>query len=121
GDVTRMVQLVCRRAGTTAQLITWREFWFISGPGKMFLVPGAEGWTLISPGAESGAWRVRGFASLDDAAQALSVSDDFVFALPVSAVLAQRIRLPNVEGAELREMVRIQIEKALPFSADEVT
>ncbi len=87
----------------------------------MFLVPGAEGWTLISPGTESGAWRVRGFASLDDAAQALSASDDFVFALPVSAVLAQRIRLPNVEGAELREMVRIQIEKALPFSADEVT
>jgi hypothetical protein len=87
----------------------------------MFLVPGAEGWTLISPGTESGGWRVRGFASLDEAAQALSAADDFVLALPVSAVLAQRIRLPSVEGAELREMVRIQIEKALPFSADEVT
>jgi type II secretory pathway component PulL len=87
----------------------------------MFLVPGADGWTLISPGAEPGAWRVRGFPSLDDAAQALNASDDFVLALPVSAVLAQRIRLPNVEGAELREMVRLQIEKALPFSADEVT
>ena len=87
----------------------------------MFLVPGAEGWTLISPGAQSGAWRVRGFASLEDAAQALSTSDDFVLALPVSAVLAQRIRLPSAEGAELREMVRIQIEKALPFSTDEVT
>ena len=87
----------------------------------MFLVPGAEGWTLISPGTESGAWRVRGFASLDEAALALTAADDFVLALPVSAVLAQRIRLPNVEGAELREMVRIQIEKALPFSADEVT
>ena len=93
----------------------------ISVPGKMFLVPGAEGWTLISPGSEPGAWRVRAFPSLDDAAQALNASDDFVLALPVSAVLAQRIRLPNVEGAELREMVRIQIEKALPFSADEVT
>src|SRR5439155_20977593 len=61
------------------------------------------------------------FPSLDDADQALSASDDFVLALPVSAILAQRIRLANVEGAELREMVRIQIEKALPFSADEVT
>ena len=26
GDVTRVVQLVFRRAGTTAQLITWKEF-----------------------------------------------------------------------------------------------
>ncbi|PYI92377.1 MAG: hypothetical protein DMF03_01945 [Verrucomicrobia bacterium] len=87
----------------------------------MFLVPAAQGWTLISPGAESGAWRVRGFPNLDEAAQALNASDDFVLALPVSAILAQRIRLPNVEGTELREMVRIQIEKALPFSTDEVT
>jgi hypothetical protein len=87
----------------------------------MFLVPGAQGWTLISPGAESGAWRVRSFPNLDEAAQALNASDDFVLALPVSAILAQRIRLPNVEGTELREMVRIQIEKALPFSTDEVT
>ncbi|MEY2491493.1 MAG: Type pilus assembly protein PilM, partial [Verrucomicrobiota bacterium] len=87
----------------------------------MFLVPGAEGWTLISPGAQIGAWRVRAFASLDEAAQALNTSDDFIFALPVSAVLAQRFRLPNVDNTELREMVRLQIEKALPFSADEVT
>ena len=77
----------------------------------MSLVPAAQGWTLISPGAESGVWRVRGFPNLDEAAQALNASDDFVLALPVSAILAQRIRLPNVEGTELREMVRIQIEK----------
>jgi hypothetical protein len=36
-------------------------------------------------------------------------------------VLAQRMRLPSVEGSELREMVRIQLEKALPFSTEEVT
>jgi hypothetical protein len=87
----------------------------------LFLVPGADGWTLISPGAKGGAWRVRAFSTLAEAAQALNSSDDFVFALPVSAVLAQRIRLPNAEDTELREMVRLQIEKALPFSADEVT
>ena len=44
-----------------------------------------------------------------------------MLSLPVAAVLAQRFRLPTVDPAEFPEMVRIQIEKALPFSADEVT
>ncbi len=41
--------------------------------------------------------------------------------LPIAAVLAQRFRLPTVDPAEFPEMIRIQIEKALPFSPDEVT
>ena len=41
--------------------------------------------------------------------------------LPVSAVLAQRFRLPSVDPTEFPEMLRIQVEKLLPFSADEVT
>src|SRR5204863_6708435 len=88
---------------------------------KSFLVPGAEGWNLITPGEGNSQWRVRAFASLEEAAQTLSPKDDIVLALPISAILAQRFRLPNVDGSELREMVRIQIEKALPYSADEVT
>ncbi|PYK52601.1 MAG: hypothetical protein DME47_08445, partial [Verrucomicrobia bacterium] len=88
---------------------------------KFFLVPGAEGWNLICCPAENGNWRVRAFPSLEDAAQTLSTDDDVVLALPISAVLAQRMRLPSVEGSELREMVRIQLEKALPFSTEEVT
>jgi hypothetical protein len=88
---------------------------------EFFLVPGAEGWNLISRPAENGNWRVRAFPTLDEAAQTLSTDDSVVLALPVSAVLAQRMRLPSVEGSELREMVRIQLEKALPFSAEEVT
>jgi hypothetical protein len=36
-------------------------------------------------------------------------------------VIAQRFRLPSVDPAEFPEMVRLQIEKGLPFSADEVT
>ena len=51
----------------------------------------------------------------------LTATDDFVLGLPVAAVLAQRFRLPTVDPAEFPEMIRIQIEKALPFSADEVT
>jgi hypothetical protein len=51
----------------------------------------------------------------------LTATDDFVLGLPIAAVLAQRFRLPTVDPAEFPEMIRIQIEKALPFSPDEVT
>ncbi len=87
--------------------------------GKIFLAPGAEGWNLIS--GEEGAWRVRAFATLDEAAETLAPDSDVVLALPMSAVLAQRLRLPSVEGDDLREMVRIQLEKSLPYPAEEVT
>jgi hypothetical protein len=59
--------------------------------------------------------------SLDEAVPLLTATDDFVLALPVAAVLANRFRLPTVDPAEFPEMIRIQIEKALPFPSDEVT
>ncbi len=88
-----------------------------------FLVPGAEGWTLISrpENHNGGAWRVRAFETMEEAAQSLGEDDSFTLALPIGDVLAQRLRLPRVEEKELREMVRLQIEKALPFPPDEVT
>jgi hypothetical protein len=58
---------------------------------------------------------------LEEAGSLLAATDDFVLGLPVSAVLAQRFRLPTVDPSEFPEMLRIQIEKLLPFSADEVT
>lgn len=88
---------------------------------KSFLVPAAEGWNLITRSAANDGWRVRAFPTLDEAAEMLTPGDDVVLALPISAVLAQRMRLPSVEGSELTEMVRIQFEKALPFSSEEVT
>jgi hypothetical protein len=36
-------------------------------------------------------------------------------------VLAQRLRLPTVDREEFMEMARIQIEKAMPYSTDEMT
>ncbi len=69
----------------------------------------------------SGAWEVRGVASLEEAATLLGGDEDFVLGLPVSAVLAQRLTLPTLEQEEFREVVRIQIEKSLPYSPDEVT
>jgi hypothetical protein len=58
---------------------------------------------------------------LEEAVPLLNSEDELVLGLPISAVLAQRFRLPTVDPAEFPEMVRIQIEKALPFSADELT
>lgn len=58
---------------------------------------------------------------MEEAAQALGANDDFTLALPVAEVLAQRLRLPKVDPDELREMVRLQVEKALPFPPEEVT
>jgi len=58
---------------------------------------------------------------LGEAVPLLKATDDLVLGLPLAAVLAQRFRLPTVDPAEFPEMIRIQIEKALPFSADEVT
>jgi hypothetical protein len=69
----------------------------------------------------SGAWEVRGLATLEEAGALLSPEDDFVLGLPVSIVLAQRMRLPTVERDEFVEMVRIQVEKAMPYPADEMT
>ena len=60
-------------------------------------------------------------ASLEAAVPLLKPEDDLILSLPVAAVLAQRFRLPTVDPEEFPEMVRIQIEKALPFSLDELT
>lgn len=67
------------------------------------------------------AWEVRGLATLEEAAQILKPGDDFVLGLPVNVVLAQRLSLPTVERDEFAEMVRIQIEKAMPYPTDEMT
>jgi hypothetical protein len=67
------------------------------------------------------AWEVRGVATIDEAADLLRADDDIVLALPVELVLAQRFRLPTTDPAEFIDMVRIQIEKAMPYSTEEMT
>src|SRR5438445_5217973 len=101
---------------------------------SIFIIPTAHGWNFLrssaaaSPRAaaagsagQNGSWNVRKLQTLEEAVPLLSATDEFVLGLPVSAVLAQRFRLPSVDPAEFPEMVRIQIEKLLPFTADEVT
>jgi hypothetical protein len=69
----------------------------------------------------SGAWEVRALASIEEAADVLQPEDDIVLALPLDLVLAQRMRLPTTDAGEFGEMVRIQIEKAMPYSPEEMT
>jgi hypothetical protein len=69
----------------------------------------------------NGSWNVRKVETLEEAVPLLTLEDDLVLGLPLTAVLAQRFRLPTADPAEFPEMIRIQVEKALPFSPDEVT
>jgi hypothetical protein len=76
---------------------------------------------MLRSAERNGAWNVRLLENLGAAVPLLNAEDEVVLGLPISIVLAQRLRLPTVDAAEFPEMVRIQIEKALPFSPEEVT
>ena len=88
---------------------------------RVFLIPGSKSWNLVRRAQHNGAWEVRGVATLEEAGGLLKPGDDFVLGLPASSVLAQRLRLPTVERDEFVEMARIQIEKAMPYSTEEMT
>ena len=68
-----------------------------------------------------GAWDVRTVADLNEAAALLEGGDDIVLGLPVTAILAQRLRLPTIDPSEFGGMVRLQVEKAFPYPPEEVT
>ncbi|HMJ07232.1 MAG TPA: hypothetical protein VK474_13315 [Chthoniobacterales bacterium] len=88
----------------------------------VFLLPAAQGWNVVrAGGGENGSWDVRAAATLEEAIPFLNGTSNLVLGLPINSILAQRLRLPAVEAAEFNEMVRIQIEKALPYSSEEVT
>jgi len=90
-------------------------------PSRVFITPTAHGWNLLRARDGNGAWDVRLLPTLGEVAPLVSPQDDIVLSLPIDAVLAQRFRLPTIDPAEFPEMVRLQIEKALPFSPEEVT
>ena len=58
---------------------------------------------------------------MNEAADLLNEGDDIVLALPIRAVLAQRLRLPTSDASEYEDMVRLQVEKAFPYPPEEVT
>ena len=85
------------------------------------MMPAAHGWDLVRFGENNKAWEVRAVASVEEAAELLQPEDDVVLALPIDLVLAQRMRLPTTDPGEFVEMVRIQVEKAMPYSPEEMT
>ena len=87
----------------------------------VFVIPADTGWNVVRFAPESGGWEVCGVANIEEGAPLLSREDEVVLGLPLTAVLAQRLRLPNVEPEEFGDMVRLQIEKALPYAPEEVT
>ena len=88
---------------------------------SIFIIPTSHGWNFIRSAEQNGSWTVRKLQTLEEAVPLLSSDDEFVLGLPVSSVMAQRFRLPSVDPSEFPEMIRLQIEKSLPFPADEVT
>ncbi len=88
---------------------------------SIFIIPTSHGWNFVRSAEQNGSWSVRKLQTLEEAVPLLSADDEFVLGLPVSAVMAQRFRLPTVDPAEFPEMIRLQIEKLLPFPADELT
>ena len=66
---------------------------------------GNRGETAAGKTEQNGSWTVRKLGTLDEAVPLLSASDEFVLGLPVSAVIAQRFRLPSVDPAELRAVL----------------
>jgi hypothetical protein len=88
---------------------------------SVFIIPTAHGWNLLRSAERNGSWNVRKLESLEEVVPLLTPTDDLVLGLPLTAVLAQRFHLPTGDPAEFQEMIRIQVEKALPFSPDEVT
>ena len=88
---------------------------------RVYVIPSAIGWDVVRFAEHNGAWEVRAVASIEEAAEVLQPEDDIVLSLPLDLVLAQRMRLPTTDPAEFGEMVRIQIEKAMPYSPEEMT
>lgn len=92
----------------------------------VYLLPTARGWSVVrtSPAATNGStpsWEVQAVATIEETIPLLNGTQNLILGLPASSILAQRLRLPAVEEADFDAMVRIQIEKALPYSTDEMT
>lgn len=73
---------------------------------------------MAASGTGANAQTARNFPSLEEAAAA--EGEEIHLALPAGAVLMERMRLPSVDRAELDGMMRLQLEKTLPFGADEI-
>lgn len=82
--------------------------------GAVFITPAAQGWRV-----RHGAAPMRTIGALGEVT--FAPGEAIHLALPASAVLLERMQLPSTDREELAGMMRLQLEKTLPFSADEVS
>lgn len=85
------------------------------------LYPAAQGWRLavsaFPPSLATAA--PKDFATLDEAAVALPARSRVSLSLPLRAVLLEPMTLPASDPAELDGMMRLQLEKTLPYPIEE--
>ena len=85
-------------------------------PLSITLAPAASGWRILSPGSAP-----RHAATLEAASVVVESGAVLQLALPCSAVLFERMKLPSTDAGELGDMMRLQLEKTLPFAPEEIT
>lgn len=87
-----------------------------------FLLPATElagGWQLRRR-ADAPGQAPAEFASLAEAARALDLEEEFALGLPLDLGLVARFVLPEAPPDELEGMLRIQLEKILPYAEDDL-
>jgi len=87
-----------------------------NGATSAFLGPDVHGWRMhVGSGAE------QNVATLGEAIAALPADAHIELALPCQSVLIERHKLPSTDGAELADMLQLQLEKTLPYPIDDVS
>lgn len=86
-----------------------------AGVDSAMLTPAADGWLL-----HCGAAPAQPFATLAEAAAAFPDATRVSLALPCAALVIEGLKLPTTERDELAAMVRLQLEKNLPYPIEEV-
>jgi len=89
-------------------------------PPTVLIHPASKGWKVSYPGGAPEPADTR-FDTLKELAASLPVGSIVNIALPVSAVLIERMTMPATDRNELRGMVHLQLEKSLPFQVEDVT
>ncbi|MEA3189018.1 MAG: hypothetical protein QOD99_2848 [Chthoniobacter sp.] len=84
----------------------------------MFVRPAAHGWHVMGA---AGGGPARKFPTFAEAAASVPAESEVHLALPTDLVLLERMRLPATDRIELGGMMQLQLEKTLPFPADQVT
>ncbi len=87
-----------------------------AGADFALFTPAANGWLLRCGNAPA-----QTFPTLEEAAAALPVDSPVHLALPCEALVIEGLKLPATQREELAGMVRLQLEKNLPYPLEEVS